>query len=71
MAQKAVTFEAASELVTIVGQNGTEVKLESGSQNDLAGNGASLGTREVANVREPGGAAAGAQYAGRVGGGSR
>ena len=35
--QKAVSFEVASELVTIVGENGTEVRLEEGSQDELAG----------------------------------
>ena len=35
--QKAVSFEVASELVTIVGENGTEVRLEGGSQDELAG----------------------------------
>jgi type IV pilus assembly protein PilN len=68
--QKAVSFEVASELVTIAGQNGTEVKLEGASQGGLAGNGGSLNTREVASVGAHGGAlAAGARYAGRVGGG--
>jgi len=66
--QKAVSFEVASELVTIAGQNGMEVKLEGASQGDLAGNGSSLNPREVASVGARGGAAAGAQYAGRVGG---
>ena len=66
-----VSFEVTSELVTIAGQNGSEVKLEGGSQGDLAGNGRSLATREVANVGGRDGAAAGAQYAGRVGGGRR
>ncbi|HEY6581184.1 MAG TPA: PilN domain-containing protein [Rubrobacter sp.] len=34
--QKAVSFEVASALVTIAGQNGTEVKLEGVSQDELA-----------------------------------
>jgi type IV pilus assembly protein PilN len=48
--QKAVSFEVASELVTLVGENGTEVKLDSGSQDQLAGGSSSLHTREVANT---------------------
>ena len=48
--QKAVTFEVASELVTIVGQNGNELKLEGGSQAELAGTQDQLHTREVANL---------------------
>jgi Tfp pilus assembly protein PilN len=62
---EAVSFEVASELVTIVGQNGTEVKLEDGSQDELAVGENPLNTREVANLGEPrGGSAARAQYAG-------
>ncbi len=68
--QKAVTFEVASELVTIAGENGTEVKLEGGSQDELAGEDGPLSTREVANVRELD-AAGGAQGTSRVGEGSR
>ena len=34
---QAVSFEVASELVTIVGENGTEVRLEAGSEDELAG----------------------------------
>lgn len=64
--QKAVTFEVASELVTIAGENGTEVKLEGGSQDELAGNDSPLGTREVTNVSKLD-AVAVAQGAGRVG----
>ena len=48
---KAVSFEVASELVTIVGENGTEVKLEEGSQDELAGKRGSLRTREVAHAQ--------------------
>jgi len=47
---KAVSFEVASELVTIVGENGTEVRLEGGSQDELLGEKGSLRTREVANT---------------------
>jgi type IV pilus assembly protein PilN len=70
--QKAVSFEVASALVTIAGENGTEVKLEGASQDELASNGRSLSTREVAHVgRRDGPPTAGGQYAGRVGGGPR
>src|SRR5215211_4997931 len=44
-----VSFEVASELVTIVGDNGTEVRLEGGSQDEVAGNGGALQMRKVAN----------------------
>ncbi|MGH3146465.1 MAG: PilN domain-containing protein, partial [Rubrobacter sp.] len=54
--QEAVSFEVASELVTIVGENGTEVRLEEGSQDELAADAAgSLETREIANLRVPDG----------------
>ena len=67
-----VSFSVASALVTIAGENGTEVKLEGVSQDELAANGTSLNTREVANVRRPDGSpAASGQYAGRTGGGRR
>ncbi|CAN5832399.1 hypothetical protein BH18ACT11_BH18ACT11_04210 [soil metagenome] len=66
--EKAVSFEVASELVTIVGQNGTELKLDGGSQDELAGTEGPLGTREVANLGQADGeSAAREQYAGRVG----
>jgi type IV pilus assembly protein PilN len=62
---EALSFEVASELVTIVGQNGTEVKLEDGSQDELAVGENPLNTREVANLGEPQGRpAANTQYAG-------
>jgi type IV pilus assembly protein PilN len=35
--QPAVSFEVASEMVTIVGENGTEVRIEGGSQDEVAG----------------------------------
>ena len=60
-----VSFEVASELVTIVGDNGTEVRLEGGSQDEVAGNGGALQMRKVAN-REGVYGAAGEQYAGRT-----
>ena len=67
-----VNFTVASALVTVAGQNGTEVKLEGVSQDELTANNSSLDTREVANVGEPAGSpAAGEQYAGRVEGGPR
>ena len=66
--QKAVSFEVASELVTIVGENGTEVRLEGGSQDELTADGGSLNTREVANLGSPDGAfAAKEQYGGKDG----
>lgn len=36
--QPAINFEVASELVTMVGENGTEVRLEGGSRDEVAGN---------------------------------
>jgi type IV pilus assembly protein PilN len=65
-----VNFTVASALVTIAGENGTEVKLEGASQNELAGNETPLETREVANLGEPGGSP-GAQHARGGGGESR
>jgi type IV pilus assembly protein PilN len=46
-------FTVASALVTIAGENGTEVKLEGVSQDKLAANENSLNTREVAHVGGP------------------
>jgi type IV pilus assembly protein PilN len=70
--EKAVSFEVASALVTVAGQNGTEVKIEGVSQDEFAGNATSLDTREVANVGKRGGSpAAGGQHARRDGGGKR
>jgi type IV pilus assembly protein PilN len=67
-----LTFEVASALVTIAGENGTEVKIEGASQDDLAARKESLSTREVAHVGRHGGpSAAGKQYAAGTGGGSR
>jgi len=67
-----VNFTVDSELVTIAGENGTEVKLEDASDNDLAASEESLSTREVAHVgRGDGPPAAGKQYARRVGGRAR
>jgi len=48
--EPAVSFEVASELVTLVGDSGTEVRLESGSQDELAAGRGSLRPREVANM---------------------
>jgi type IV pilus assembly protein PilN len=64
--EPAVSFEVASELVTLVGENGTEVRLEGGSQDELAGRRGSLRTREVAKMKRPY-RAAGEQYAGHAG----
>ena len=70
--QKAVSFEVASALVTIAGENGTEVKLEGASQDELAANEGSLSTREVAHVgRREDSPETGEQHAGRLGGGAR
>jgi type IV pilus assembly protein PilN len=67
---KAVSFEVASELVTVVGQNGTEVKLDEGSQDELAGKGNRLRTREVAHADRLH-TTPGHRYAGRTGQGRR
>ena len=62
-----VSFEVASELVTLVGDNGTEIRLEGGSPNEFAGRRGSLRTREIANMKRPYGAASDqyARHAGR------
>jgi type IV pilus assembly protein PilN len=65
-----VSFEVASELVTIVGENGTEVRLEGASQDELAARPGSLRTREIAKVKRPY-RAAGEQYARHAGRGHR
>ena len=65
-----VSFEVASELVTIVGENGTEVRLEGASQDELAARPGSLRTREVAKMKRPY-RAAGEQYARHAGRGHR
>jgi type IV pilus assembly protein PilN len=70
LAQPAVSFEVASELVTLVGENGTEIRLEGGSQDELTARRGSLRTREVANLNRPYGAA-GEQYARHTGRGRR
>ena len=65
---QSVSFAVASELVTIVGQNGNELKLEGGSQDELAGTQDQLDTREVANLgKTDGRSAAAKQYDGSVG----
>lgn len=66
--QPAVSFEVASELVTVVGENGTEVRLEGGSKGEVAGNDGSMDSQAVANIEElHGGTAARDQYASRIG----
>jgi type IV pilus assembly protein PilN len=65
-----VSFEVASELITVAGQNGAEVKLEEGSQDELASRVGSLRTREVAKKASSYGAA-NEQYARRMGRGGR
>jgi type IV pilus assembly protein PilN len=68
--EPALSFEVASELVTVVGNNGTEIRLEGGSQDELAGRRGSLRTNEVAKMYRPNGAA-GEQYAVHAGRGPR
>jgi type IV pilus assembly protein PilN len=65
-----VSFEVASELVTIVGENGTEVRLEGASQDELAARPGSLRTREIAKMKRPY-RTAGEQYARHAGRGHR
>lgn len=65
--QPAVSFEVTSELVTVVGKNGAEVRLEGGSQDEVAGNEGSVDTQEIANMEALNGAAAKDQYASRTG----
>jgi type IV pilus assembly protein PilN len=65
-----VSFEVVSELVTIVGENGTEVRLEGASQDELAARPGSLRTREIAKMKRPY-RAAGEQYARHAGRGHR
>jgi type IV pilus assembly protein PilN len=69
--QKAVSFEVASALVTVAGQNGTEVKVEGVSQDEFADNGTPLDTREVANVGGRVDSPAAGKYARRDRGGPR
>jgi type IV pilus assembly protein PilN len=66
-----LTFKVDSELVTIVGENGTEIRLEGGSQDELAGRRGSLRTREVADMKRSSYGAAGEQYARHAGSGRR
>jgi len=67
-AQPAISFEVGSELITIVGENGTEVRLEGGSQDEVAVNEGSLETLEVANRETLNGkSTAKDQYASRKG----
>jgi hypothetical protein len=67
-----VSFSVASALVTIAGENGTEVKIEGASQDEFAASKRSLSTREVAHVgRRDGPPPAGQQYADGAGGRAR
>ena len=66
-----LSFEVASDLVTLVGDNGTEVRLERGSQHELAGRRGSLRTREVAHMKRSSYEAAGEHYARQAGRGRR
>jgi len=67
LSQPAIGFEVASEIVTIVGENGTEVRIEGGSQDEVAGGvvgpGGSSDFDEVADVS----ATARDQYAAEAG----
>jgi type IV pilus assembly protein PilN len=67
LSQPAIGFEVASEMVTIVGENGTEVRIEGGSQDEVAGGvvgpGGSSDLDEVADVS----ATATDQYAAEAG----
>ena len=68
LTQPAVSFEVASELVTVVGKNGTEVRLEGGSKEEVAGNDGSVDSQAVANIEElHGETAARDQYVSRIG----
>jgi hypothetical protein len=71
LSEPAVSFEVASELVTLVGDTGTEVRLERGSPEEFAGRRGSLRTREVANMKRPSYGAAGEQYGRHTGRGRR
>jgi type IV pilus assembly protein PilN len=67
-----VSFSVASALVTIAGENGTEVKIEGASQDEFAASKRSLSTREVAHVgRRDGPPPAGQQYVDGAGGRAR
>jgi type IV pilus assembly protein PilN len=57
--EPAIDFEVASELVTVVGENGTEVRLEGGSQDEVAAGAEGPNFDELADTR----AAATDQYA--------
>jgi type IV pilus assembly protein PilN len=57
--EPAIVFEVASELVTVVGENGTEVRLEGGSQYEVAAGAEGPNFDELADTR----AAATDQYA--------
>jgi Tfp pilus assembly protein PilN len=59
----AVSFDVASELVTIVGENGTEVRLEGGSGDEVAVDGESLDVQTMTARR----AVVGDQYADETG----
>lgn len=49
--EPAIAFEVASELVTVVGENGTEVRLEGGSQDEVATGVEGPNFDELANTR--------------------
>lgn len=49
--QRAITFEVASELITMVGENGTEVRIDEGSPEEVAGAGDRYQARVVPTRR--------------------
>ena len=61
--EPAIGFEVASELVTVVGETGSEVRLEGGSQDEVAGGAPRIDTQELAGTR----AVAADQYSGQTG----
>ena len=63
LTQPAISFDVASELITVVGENGTEVRLEGGSQDEVASDAESLKVEELAGTRT----VAAEQYAGETG----
>jgi type IV pilus assembly protein PilN len=52
-AQPAINFEVASELITVAGENGTEVRLDGGSPTEAADTGVQE-ERYQARVDQPG-----------------
>jgi len=63
LSQAAISFDVASELITVVGENGTEVRLEGGSQDEVAARAGGLNIEQLAGTRT----VAAQQYAGETG----